>query len=453
MKINSKFEKYIISNNDKVKISSIDIKKGDIFLALQGKKFHGNYFINSAIEKGAKYCVTDQIFHIKNSKIIYVENIFEYLLSLALHKRKLYKGKVIGITGSAGKTTLKETLAFFLKKDNIISYSKKSFNNKLGVLVSLLNLNLKSKYSIFEIGTNNFGEIAYLSNIVKPEEVFITNIQSAHLQNFKTKNNIAYEKSDIFVSKFNDARKKLYINLNNKTENIILKVAKKERNLKIVQIGEQSNKYFIKKISTKKNKHQVIFSINNKLVKFETKSIIDFRLSNFLFCLAFFNENKLNLKTLINRQKYLKPVEGRGSIHSIFINRKNIKVIDESYNANPDTMNQCFGYFNEININNRKKILILGNMNELGKRAEKLHLNLLKNLDKFKFKFIILSGEFHRTSIKKIIKPNNNFIYFEDKEQIMKFLTINVHNDDIILIKCSNSTEINKFANQLLKKG
>jgi len=159
----NQLEKYIISKKDKIQISSKDIKSGDIFLALKGKRFHGNKFLNEAIDKGAKFCVTDNKNFKKNKKILYVNNIYKYLSKIAKTKRDLYKGKVIGITGSAGKTTLKETLAFFLKKDHTISYSKKSYNNQLGVLISLLNLNLKSNYAIFEIGTNNFGEIKKLT--------------------------------------------------------------------------------------------------------------------------------------------------------------------------------------------------------------------------------------------------------------------------------------------------
>ncbi len=111
-----KLEQYVISKKNKIKISSKDIKKGDIFIALKGKNFHGNKFINSSIKSGAKFCITDKKDFKKNDNVILVKNVIEYLTTLALKKRKLYKGKVIGITGSAGKTTLKETLAFFLKK-------------------------------------------------------------------------------------------------------------------------------------------------------------------------------------------------------------------------------------------------------------------------------------------------------------------------------------------------
>ncbi len=449
----SEFEKYIILKKDKIKISSLEVKKGDVFLALQGRNFHGNKFIKSSIEKGARFCLTDKKGYLKSSKVIFVENIFSYLKKIAVKKRKLYKGKVLGITGSAGKTTLKETLAFFLKKEYSISYSKKSYNNELGIIVSLLNLNLKSNYSIFEIGTNNFGEIKYLTSIVMPTDIFITNIQSTHLKNFKSKKNIAREKSDIFIYKYNEKRKNLYLNVKNKYEKIILDKAKKEENLKIIHLETYDKKYFIKKVTKYKNYYKITLSINNKIIILKQKSYTLFRLINLLFCYAFYDKNKLNFTSINKRLKFLKPVEGRGLSHIIYINKKKIKLIDESYNANPDTMYQSIDYFKSIRKAQNKKILILGNMNELGDISYQMHYNLLNELDKTFFKFIILCGEFYKRSIKNLINPKNKFIYLENKNKIMKFLNQNVHNNDIILIKCSNSTEINKFTNCLLTKG
>ena len=448
----SEFEKYILKKNNKVKISSKEISKGDIFLALKGKNFHGNQFINSSLRRGAKYCLTDNKNFAKNSKIIYVNNVINYLNNLALKKRDLYKGKVIGITGSAGKTTLKETLAFFLKRNEIISFSKKSYNNKLGVLISLLNINLNSTYSIFEIGTNNFGEIKNLTKIVKPTEIFITNIQSTHLQSFRSKKNIAKEKADIFNSKYNNQKRRLFLNINSDFENMLIQKAKKENNLNLVLINDSNTKYFIKKIIDKNKFHRVYFSINKKKLVLDIKNPIRFRLINLLFCFAFFDQNSLKTNIITKWQKYLKPVDGRGLIHNILINKKKIKVIDESYNSNPDTMTQSIDYFTNIKKKDSQKILILGNMNELGKNTYKLHFNLLTELDKSDFKFVILCGEFFRRSIIKLNNPKNEFIYIENRNEIMKFLNKKIHNNDIILIKCSNSTEVNKFAKNLLKK-
>ena len=448
----SEFEKYILKKSNKVKISSKEISKGDIFLALKGKNFHGNQFINSSLRRGAKYCLTDNKNFAKNSKIIYVNNVINYLNNLALKKRDLYKGKVIGITGSAGKTTLKETLAFFLKRNEIISFSKKSYNNKLGVLISLLNINLNSTYSIFEIGTNNFGEIKNLTKIVKPTEIFITNIQSTHLQSFRSKKNIAKEKADIFNSKYNNQKRRLFLNINSDFENMLIQKAKKENNLNLVLINELNTKYFIKKIIDKNKFHRVYFSINKKKLVLDIKNPIRFRLINLLFCFAFFDQNSLKTNIITKWQKYLKPVDGRGLIHNILINKKKIKVIDESYNSNPDTMTQSIDYFTNIKKKDSQKILILGNMNELGKNTYKLHFNLLTELDKSDFKFVILCGEFFRRSIIKLNNPKNEFIYIEKRNEIMEFLNKKIHNNDIILIKCSNSTEVNKFAKNLLKK-
>ncbi len=448
----SEFEKYILEKSNKVKISSKEINKGDVFLALKGKNFHGNQFINSSLRRGAKYCLTDNKKFAKNNKIIYVNSVINYLNNLALKKRDLYKGKVIGITGSAGKTTLKETLAFFLKRNEIISFSKKSYNNKLGVLISLLNINLNSTYSIFEIGTNNFGEIKNLTKIVKPTEIFITNIQSTHLQSFRSKKNIAKEKADIFNSKYNNQKRRLFLNINSDFENMLIQKAKKENNLNLVLINELNTKYFIKKIIDKNKFHRVYFSINKKKLVLDIKNPIKFRLINLLFCFAFFDQNSLKTNIITKWQKYLKPVDGRGLIHNILINKKKIKVIDESYNSNPDTMKQSIDYFTNIKKKDSQKILILGNMNELGKNTYKLHFKLLTELDKSDFKFVILCGEFFRRSIIKLNNPKNEFIYVQDRNEIMKFLNKKIHNNDIILIKCSNSTEVNKFAKNLLKK-
>ena len=212
MDLNKKISKYIIDNSNKIKISSIDIKKNDIFIAIKGKKYHGNKFIGDAFKFGARYCITDKkCTEIKKREnILIVENIYSYLKNISVQKRSLFNGEVIGITGSAGKTSLKEYLSFYLKKKYNISASIKSYNNNLGVMISILNMNINSNFAIFEIGTNNFNEIRDLTKLVKPSQIFITNILSTHLKNFKNKKNIAIEKSDIFKKKYNPNAKILF---------------------------------------------------------------------------------------------------------------------------------------------------------------------------------------------------------------------------------------------------
>ena len=253
------------------------------------------------------------------------------------------------------------------------------------------------------------------------------------------------------LTKLHNNRQNLYLNVSSKPENILITKAKKEKNLKIIRIDNSSKKYFIKKISPYKKLHKVTLSINKKKVNIVTDAIVMHRLNNLLFCLAFYNENSLNIKSVLNRFKFLKPVEGRGLVHKISLNKKKINIIDESYNANPDTMLQSIKNLENIKVKNNKKIIILGTMNELGNNSYKIHYKLLQELDATIFKFVILCGEFFELSVKNL-NPNNEFIHFKNTNKIMQFLKEKVHNNDIILIKCSNSTKINKFAKILLKQ-
>ena len=441
-------ENYIINNENKLKINSNEIANGDIFLALQGNNYHGNQFIESSINNGAKFCLTDKKNHIPSNseKIVFVENIFFFLSDLVKKKRKLFKGKVIGITGSAGKTTLKEALSFFLRKKYKVSSSDRSYNNFLGVILTILNMNLKAKFAVFELGTNNFGEIKKIVQLVLPSQVIITNIQSTHLANFKNKRKIAIEKSDIFNPKYNpNIRSLIFLNIN-KEENLLLNYAHKYQIKKIITIGQtQNSNCYISEIKKKNNKYLFNLIINKKNYTLTTKTNILHRIRNIIFCLALFNYNKLGVDIILKNFNKLKPVVGRGLIYAKKINNKKIKFIDETYNANPDTMKQSIEYFHSMKTRGFDKILILGNMNELGKHSEKFHLEILRFIEKFKFHCVILCSQFFQFAVSKIEKPSNKYIFKKNENDLIEYIKSDLHKNALILAKCSNSTSVNKF--------
>ena len=441
-------ENYIINNENKLKINSNEIANGDIFLALQGNNYHGNQFIESSINNGAKFCLTDKKNHIPSNskKIVFVENVFFFLSDLVKKKRKLFKGKVIGITGSAGKTTLKEALSFFLRKKYKVSSSNRSYNNFLGVILTILNMNLKAKFAVFELGTNNFGEIKKIVQLVLPSQVIITNIQSTHLANFKNKRKIAIEKSDIFNPKYNpNIRSLIFLNIN-KEENLLLNYAHKYQIKKIITIGQtQNSNCYISEIKKKNNKYLVNLIINKKNYTLTTKTNILHRIRNIIFCLALFNYNKLGVDIILKNFNKFKPVVGRGLIYEKNINNKKIKFIDETYNANPDTMKQSIEYFHSMKIRGFDKILILGNMNELGKNSEELHLEILRFIEKFKFHCVILCSGFFQFAVSKIEKPSNKYIFKKNENDLIEYIKSDLHKNAMILAKCSNSTSVNKF--------
>ena len=453
MKINEKIENYILNKSNKLKINSNDISKGDVFLALKGKNCHGNKYINHSLKKGAKYCITNKKIQNKKNldKIYYVRDINFFLKSLAIKKRNCFKGKVIGITGSAGKTTLKTTLSFFMKKKYNVSFSHKSYNNFLGVILSILNMDSKSNFAIFELGTNNFGEISSLVQYVKPSITMITNIQPTHLENFKTKKNVAIEKSDIFNPKYNSNINSVILSNDTKEEKNLVKIAKKYKVKNVIKVGDtKNNNSYINKITKRKNDYLYELIINKKKYLIKTKIFEKHRIKNLLFCMTLFDKYKISKKILLNNIEKLKPVEGRGSLIKKKLGKIKIHFIDETYNANPITMKQSIVYLNSIKFKNYNKVLILGNMNELGKASVKYHFEIIKFLENYKFDLVILCGKLLELAICKIKKPKNNFIILRNEDDLLKYLKKHLYNNAILLAKCSNNTIVNKFGRKFL---
>jgi UDP-N-acetylmuramoyl-tripeptide--D-alanyl-D-alanine ligase len=453
MILKDKITNYILNNSNKIKINSKDIKKNDIFLALKGKKYHGNKFIGDAFKFGAKYCITDKKYLLyKKKNILFVENIYSILKNISVQKRSLFKGEVIGITGSAGKTSLKEYLSFFLKKKYKVSASIKSYNNKLGVMISILNTDINSNFAIFELGTNNFNEIRDLTKLVKPSQIFITNILSTHLENFKNKKNIAIEKSDIFKKKFNPDAKILFFQMNSAEEKIINKIAKKEKLKTIIKTGGFGLDCFISAIKYYNSKHHIGLKILSKNFLFILEKYENYQINNLIFVLAFFITNKINTSSIFQKKIKFPKIDGRGAIYKSEINNINIQFIDQSYNANPETMIESIRNFSKIKNKGYQKILILGEMNELGVEALKFHNLIIKETTYHFFDDVILSGDLFKKALKMFPNFENKFIYKSSSKDIMAYLNKNLHKKAMIMSKCSNSTEVNKFATLLKSK-
>ena len=451
----NKFKKNLIYNSNKVVINSKNISQGDIFIALLGENNHGNSYIDQALNNGAKYILTDRQPKEKNysKKIIIVENILDFLLLIAKEKRNLFQGKVVGVTGSVGKTSVKENLKYFLSPYYKISASIKSYNNYLGVIISLLNLDLKSKYAIFELGTNNFSEIQNLTSIVNPNQIIITNIFPTHLENLLSTRKIAEEKSDIFNKDFNSKVELAILSNNNIDEKFIIEKAKKQEIANILTFGKKINSdLFVSSIEAfdiSYSKVSVIFK-EQKIIFFINKNQI-LKLENLLICLLFFIYNKIFLEKFLSLSRNIPFIEGRGDNKKIILDNKKINIIDESYNASPQTMKICIDYLNNLKISkNQKKILILGEMKELGEHSIKFHQDLIEHILESDLDNIIICGELFKIALEK--KDNNKILYMSDITQILNYILKIINHNDILLIKGSNSSLTNKLASELLKK-
>ncbi len=173
------------------------MKKGNLFLTIKGKNNDGSKFISKALKRGASYIVSSKKFKKPKKKIIYVKNEITFLNNFASKKRTYTNAKILGITGSAGKTSLKNLVKNLLENYGKTFCSPKSYNNHFGVPLSLSQLSTNHKFGIFEIGMSKAGEINFLSNLVKPHIGIITNIGEAHIENFKNLKGIANAKGEL----------------------------------------------------------------------------------------------------------------------------------------------------------------------------------------------------------------------------------------------------------------
>ena len=432
----------------KASINSKEIKKNDIFFAIKGKNKDGNNFISEAFKNGACLAVVNKINKSgKKNNQIKVKNSLNFLTKIAEIIRQNSSPKIIAITGSCGKTSLKEMLKKTLNEFGTTSSSPKSFNNKYGVPLSLFNLNPKHEYGVFEIGMDKKGEIDYLSKILKPNVGIITNISYAHAKNFKNIKQIAMAKSEIINNI--DTNGTMVLNADDNFFNLHKKIAIKKK-LKVLtfSVNKKSN-VRLKYIKKEKNKFKISIIINKKnkffYVSSNFKNFINNLLATITIVSIFKDPIKLNKNTFYN----MNFPKGRGDISKIRFKNKNINLVDESYNSNPLSLKSAIENFNLINTKN-KKYMILGDMLELGKHSKSLHRKITPIINSTSINKVHILGNHIKETYRNISPSKKGFI-LKESSQIIDLIKNEINNNDYLMIKGSNSTGLNKFAKELKK--
>ena len=443
---------YLNSKNySGVSINSKTIKKNNLFFAIKGKKNNGHKFARDAIKKGAKKVIISEFLNnIPKDKVIKVTNTLSSLKKLAITTRQKSVAQIIGITGSVGKTTLKNLTSHALKKYGKVYNSPYSFNNKFGVPLSVSNLKEDTDFGVFEIGMDKKGEIDELSKIVRPEIAIITNISEAHLKNFKTLKDIAEAKGEIIqnISKGGN----LILNKNCKFFSHLSKKAKK-RSIKVITFGKK-NKSDIFLSSIKKKKNYFIFKVivKNEVFFFESKYKTQSFINNLLACISIIYTLGLDLKKIKKDFKIFQMPEGRGDIVRVKRFNKKFNFIDESYNANPLSMRSAINNINSYTQNkNNKKFIFLGDMLELGNKSKNFHKKLSYIINKTDINKVFVYGNHIKETFTYLSKDKKGKI-FNNLNQADAYLGKILHNNDLLMIKGSNATGLNKFSKNI-KKG
>ena len=349
------------------------------------------------------------------------------------------------MTGSAGKTSLKNLIKDLLKNFGKTYSSPKSYNNHLGVPISLSNLNFDDKFGVFEVGMSKPSEIKKLSRLIKPHLGVITNIGEAHLENFKNIKGIAKAKSEIIENI--ETGGTIILNRDDKFFNYLFKKARSHK-LKISTFGfHKKSNVCLKKIIKKKSKSKILISLNNRLIDFEIRNL---NIYNVLSSLAVLNELKVDVLKIKNKFKNLESPEGRGKKHQITRYRKKFKLIDESYNASPLSVKNAINKLGLIKKEKVKKYLILGDMLELGRRSKKYHEDLSKVINNSDIDKVFVKGKKTIFTYKRLNKNKRGNI-LQNIEDIDISLNELISNNDYLMIKGSNATGLNDFSKRMIK--
>ena len=426
-------------------IDSRLVKKNNIFLTIRGKRNDGFKFINQAIKKGAAYIVSSKRTNKKRKKIIKVNNELKFLYNFASQKRNKTKAKIIAITGSAGKTSLKNLVKDLLQNFGNTHFSPRSYNNHYGVPLSLSQLNTSHKFGVFEVGMSKKGEIDNLTKLIKPQIGIITNIGEAHIENFKNIKGIADAKAEMINNI--QVGGTIVLNRDDKFFHNLEKKAKIKK-LKIVTFGRNKNSNICLTKVLKKERNKVLkIKVDNKSYKVIANNINYY---NVLASLALIKELKLKFSKILNFYSKIEPTDGRGKVHRIFRYNKKFKLIDESYNANPLSVKNAIKNFDFIKKENFKKYLLLGDMLELGKKSVELHKDLSKVINNSDIDKVFIKGSKTLNTYKNIKKIKRGNILQQD-EDIDFALEKIIANNDYLMIKGSNATGLNNLSKRIIK--
>lgn len=428
-----------------VVIDSRKIVKGCLYIAIKGEKFDGHNFVNEAVSKGASAVLINEVNNKKfdnlSIPIITVPDTIKAFGELANRWRHKLNAKVIALTGSTGKTTTKEIIATLFKEKYKVIKTEANNNNHIGVPLTIFNANEKTEILVLELGTNHKGEIFYTSKIAEPDIALITNIGSSHLEFLINKKGVLKEKTDLF----NVVEKNNKIICINNDDKLLKKEIKKYKNA--ISYGFDKNSDLKAKVVSidKKNKTKINIKYKKKSFSVELPLLGSHNASNFLSAVAVCLVAGLKEKHIVNGAGKLKPYKGRLEIKE----KNNIKIIDDTYNANPESMKAALKVLSAFN-NPNKKIAILGDMFELGEKSVELHNEIGNYIIKTKPDEVYTIGKL----IKNVSLNGSNIIYkhFNSRNSLKNFIIKKDFARSVVLFKGSRGMKMEEFLKILIEK-
>ncbi len=426
-----------------ISIDSRTLKPGELFIAIKGENFDGHNFINNAVKKGATGVIISRKVNLAGLgqvAVIKVKNTTFSLGDIARFHRLKFNIPVVAITGSNGKTTTKEMLSFTLKKRYRVLNNIGTLNNQIGVPLTLLKLKPSHEIAVLELGTNHFGEIDYLARLCQPNVAIITNIAPAHLEFFDNLDNVFKEKRTLL----NGLRGK-GVAIINRDDRYLNRLISLKNKFKVISFGIRKKSDF--QAAKIKSENEITKFILNAKCKFELKSPAMHNVYNCLAVIACCKYFHLDYNCIQEALKKFRFPPGRLELK----NFNKIRVIDDTYNANPLSFKNAIDVLAGFNCRGRK-VLVCADMLELGGEAKDLHFSLGGYIAASGIDMLISIGRLGRilsAGARKSGMDKGAIFHFPTTEvaarEVIKFIKPN----DIILVKGSRMMKTEKIVESL----
>lgn len=437
----------LIGGRKEIEISDIStdsrtLAPGDLFVAFQGPHFDGHHFLNQAYERGAACALVNRQVE-SPLPLIMVPDVLKAFQAMARSYRARFSIPVVAVTGSVGKTTTKECIAVTLSEVFNVRAGFGNWNNHIGVPINLFRLSPEDHCLVLELGANHPGEIKGLSEIAQPTVGVITAVHPVHLEGFGSLEGVYQAKLELadFLEQTlgtiiaNGDDSELMRRLKNRTCSVITFGFSKHCDYRMTDLFA--------------NDGIVYFKVNDEF-EFRLKGYGAFNAQNALAAVAVAGYFNLDLNSLAESWRALPVIQGR--FRTEYLEAQNIIIVDDSYNANPISVKQAVQSFFKL-ASGKRKLLVIGDMLELGAHSGIYHEDLGRYLAEFEIDFLVGVGPMSQLVLRTFAKAEQGgkTVHFQSALEAARFLVSHIQENDAVFIKGSHGVQLDQIRPLLIQ--
>ena len=435
-----------------ISIDTRTLERGDLFVALAGPNFDGHDFVAAAFENGASAALVAEsgagslAGSLGENPGLIVADPLAALRRLAIAARQRTDAKMVAVTGSVGKTGTKEALAHVLSPQGSTCFSKNSLNNHWGVPLSVARMHAATEFGVFEIGMNHPGEITPLVEIVRPHVAVITAVSPAHMEFFATVEDIARAKAEIFSGLDGGIA---IINRDTEFFDLLAKIALDTGAREVIGFGRSADADMrLMECFSDATGNLIDARWNEQAIRFRVGQPGVHWAYNGLAVLATVDALGGDMTTAAAALATLPALPGRGAVHVLPWGDGHIRLIDDSYNANPESMGAALKTLGHMKPDGGRRVAILGDMLELGEISKTAHAGLNAQIEKNEIDIVFLAGN-EITALADALEPARLGGISENADGILPLVLSGLRAGDVVTVKASNGIGLTRVIDAL----